>query len=515
MTFKDYATRTFYEIYPLTFKDANGDGFGDLQGIISKLDYVASLGFTGIWVNPFYKSAWLDGGYDITDPKSVDPRCGTLEDAKALIEAAHAKGIAVFFDLVPGHLSWNSPEFQESAKATPNAYSDLFIWTDKGGWETDPNLTFNVVLGLYPRDGSFYVNFFVHQPALNYGFNRIDHPSWQEPITGKGPKKARAYLESVIAFWLDLGVDGFRVDMADSLVKNDDSKEKTMATWKRIRKDLEPKYGAIPMVSEWSTPSRSLNCGFASDFVLDHNDNFSYYFFRAGTEIWDANPTWKPLFAHYDEARYQTAVTEMMAEIHAAEKSHGWLSPISGNHDTSRLADSLKGNDLKNAYVFLFTLPGVPFVFAGDEAMQTTLRGYPSKEGGYQRTGTRLSMKWDDSNPLHGFSSAEASKAYLPNNPTDPTVEASQKDPASLLNLIKALNALRKSDPDLLRHDGFKLLSDPLSYRRGKTTVIINLKETPIVKPMAGKILLSVGDVSYDGKTLLVPPHCSVVFKGK
>ncbi len=510
----DYGKKSFYEIYPLTFADGNGDGIGDIQGIISKLPYIKSLGFEGIWINPLYVSAWKDGGYDIIDPFRIDPRFGTNEDAERLIATAHELGITVFFDLVPGHLSWLNPLFIKSGEATRNSFSNLFIWTDRE-FEDFPDAEGNLVHGLFPRIGSFYVNFFVHQPAINYGFARIDYPSWQHGIDSEGAAKGRAFLVSIMEFWLGLGVDGFRVDMADSLVKNDDDKKATIETWHRIRAEVLKKFPDFKMVSEWSNPARSFAAGFDSDFVLDHEDNFSHAFFRAGDGYCDSHPEQKPLLAEFSQELWDRFAKEMNDEVLTAQNNPGhWLSPISGNHDTWRIADSLKGNSLRLAYLMLFTLPGVPFVFAGDEAGQTTIRNLPSKEGGYQRTGARLPMKWDDSNATHGFSSADKVALYLPQNSRDATVATQKKDGTSVLSLIRKLNSLRKSDADLVSATGFVLLPQPLSYRRGKTLVAMNLKNEPLhLKVGQGQVLLAIGNYQEAAGEIVLPLHSAVILK--
>ena len=170
---------SFYEIYPTSFYDSNGDGIGDIKGIIKKLDYVKSLGFKGIWFNPFFLSNFKDGGYDIIDFKKIDPKFGTNADAYRLIKECHKRGLLVIFDLVAGHMSWDSPYFKDSAKSKMNKNSSMFIWTDSAWtWDSD----YAVIRGLYDRDGAFMVNFFVHQPALNYGFNKITRP-WQQKTT--------------------------------------------------------------------------------------------------------------------------------------------------------------------------------------------------------------------------------------------------------------------------------------------------------------------------------------------
>lgn len=145
----------FYEIYPSSFKDGNGDGIGDLPGIISKLDYIQGLGFEGIWINPIYDSPFKDGGYDIRDFFKIDARFGTLADLEALIAAVHEREMVILLDLVPGHASSENPDFLRSAEAERNEYSDLFIWNDSV-WNSEEG--YRLISGFYDRNGCYLVD---------------------------------------------------------------------------------------------------------------------------------------------------------------------------------------------------------------------------------------------------------------------------------------------------------------------------------------------------------------------
>ena len=228
----------FYEIYPQSFKDTNGDGIGDFQGIIEKLDYIRELGCNALWINPCFLSPFGDAGYDVADYCRVAPRYGTNEDLKQLFEEAHKKGIHVLLDLVPGHTSIEHPWFIESMKADKNPYTDRYIWTDKV-WES-PEVSFGGSLrGISERDGAVAVNFFSNQPALNYGFYQPDpEKPWQQSIDDEGPQATIAAMEDVMRFWLGMGCDGFRVDMAESLVKNDPEKKGPSAYGNRSENSL-------------------------------------------------------------------------------------------------------------------------------------------------------------------------------------------------------------------------------------------------------------------------------------
>ena len=155
----------FYEIYPQSFQDTNGDGIGDIPGMIQRLDYIKSLGCNAIWVNPWYDSPFGDAGYDVRDYKKIAPRYGTNDDAKNFFDAAHARGMHVLIDLVPGHTSIEHPWFRASMQPEENEYSDRYIWTNSIWESTD----LACIRGISQRDGSAAVNFFSNQPALNYG----------------------------------------------------------------------------------------------------------------------------------------------------------------------------------------------------------------------------------------------------------------------------------------------------------------------------------------------------------
>ena len=226
----------FYEIYPQSFCDSNGDGIGDIAGIIEKLDYVKSIGCNAIWLNPCYDSPFKDAGYDVRNYKKVAKRYGTNEDLKRLFLEAHKRDMHILLDLVPGHTSEEHEWFKKSSSAEENEFTKRYIWTDSAfsgysmpfiGGETD-------------RDATYILNFFKCQPALNYGFANRDR-SWQSSPESEEAAATRLSMVDVMRFWLGMGADGFRVDMADSLVKNDDNngegslgKDNTIHAWQEM-----------------------------------------------------------------------------------------------------------------------------------------------------------------------------------------------------------------------------------------------------------------------------------------
>ena len=492
----------FYEIYPNSFFDSNGDGFGDLKGIQQKLDYIQQLGCNAIWLNPIYDSPFKDGGYDVRDPYKVSPRFGSNEDLRDLIEEMHHRGMRLFLDLIPGHMSTENKDFLRSAEGVPNEDYDLFIWNDNV-WDLVPG--YRLISGCYDRSGCYLVNFFAHQPAINYGFNKIDHPSWQTSY--KETKHGKEYLEKIMKYWLSYDIDGFRVDMADSLVKNDESREATVSLWKEIRADLK-KEGVkeFYMTSEWSLPHQSLEAGFDSDFCLDWVTNCTHRLWRQKEDGFPA-----PLFHHYDEKLYDLFLENFNYVIRSYKEKKGKLSFISGNHDTCRLANFLTVEELKLAHLFLFTMPGVPYLYFGDEIGMHTNTDLPSFEGGYQRTGSRTPMRWDHSKNA-GFSKAD--HIFLPTNENDSTLEDQLKDPNSLWHVVHQLIELRKQDEDL-RSDDFTLLEGRLAYIRGRDFIAINLLDQPQEFPIdeKAKIRFQLGGVSLEKGKLILQPHAGVIVR--
>ncbi len=501
----------FYEIYPQSFKDTNGDGIGDFNGIIEKLDYIKGLGCNALWINPCYDSPFKDAGYDVRDYKKVAPRYGTNEDLFRLFEEAHKRGIRVLLDLVPGHTSEEHAWFRESQKAERNEYSDRYIWTDFC-FQGAPG--FPYVGGESERSGCYVLNFFKCQPALNYGFYRVTEP-WQKSFRSPAAMATREAIKDIMRFWLSHGCDGFRVDMAASLVKNDDDRKTgTSTVWRDIRRMLDLEFPDAAIVAEWSNPPLALRAGYDMDFCLNepggcystlmrdyanyggfinsnrNAEDHSYFKKDAGGDI---NRFLDEYLSWYEDTR-----------------DLGYISMLTCNHDTLRPSYNLAPRELKLAYAFLFTLPGVPFLYYGDEIGMKYL-DVPTKEGGYFRTGSRTPMQWDDS-ANHGFSAAQASDLYLPVDlsPDAPTVASQEADPDSLLHTVRALLALRHSEEDLQADAVLQVICSekdrPLVYRRGSLLCVVNPSgrslETALPADVCGKlkgeVIFSIGEVTVE-----------------
>ena len=449
----------FYEIYPQSFYDTNGDGIGDLQGIIAKLDYIKELGCNALWINPCFDSPFKDAGYDVRDYKKIAPRYGTNDDAKALFEAAHARGMHVLFDLVPGHTSEEHAWFKESCKPGHNEYSDRFIWTDSC-FASGDGMPF--IGGETERNGTYILNFFKCQPALNYGYGKINQ-KWQKPTDDPACVATVEAMKDVMRFWLDMGCDGFRVDMASSLVKNDTKNKKhTCKVWRNIRDMLDVEYPEAALIAEWNGPRMSLKNGFDMDFYLEWQGNGYSWLMRNYDGAMDSNPhnIGKAYFCKNSGTGIDKFLNEYLPAYKATHKDGLWCF-ITCNHDTIRPSAGLTTDELRLAYATIFTLPGAPFVYYGDEIGMRYLP-LPTKEGGYFRTGSRTPMQWDDT-ANHGFSTAEADKLYLPvDTAADaPTVADQQADPDSLLNTVKSLLAFRHAHADLDSDAPFEVLYAP------------------------------------------------------
>ena len=466
----------FYEIYPQSFNDTNGDGIGDINGITEKLDYIKGLGCNAIWINPCFDSPFKDAGYDVRDFKKVAERYGTNEDLYRLFAAAHEKGMHIVLDLVAGHTSEEHEWFRQSQKAERNEFSDRYIWTN---FCFEPADGLNYVAGESDRSAAYVLNFFKCQPALNYGFYKVTRP-WQKPMEHPAAIATREALKDIMRFWLSHGCDGFRVDMAASLVKNDDEqKTGTSAVWADIRRMLELEFPDAAMISEWSNPPQALRAGFDMDFFLNNRGN-GYSTLLRDYENQDGEDH---SFFKKDAGGNINRFLDTYLRWYQDTKGLGYISLISCNHDTRRPAYTLSQEELKLAYAFLFTMPGVPFLYYGDE-IGMKYQELPTKEGGYFRTGSRTPMQWN-AGKNRGFSDGRPEDLYLPvdETPEAPTVEAQENDPASLLNTVRAILALRHSEEDLQADAELTVICSepdrPFVYSRGSLILAVNPDSYP------------------------------------
>jgi len=520
----------FYQIYPSSFQDSDGNGIGDLKGIESRLDYIQSIGINTIWLNPIFKSAFKDGGYDVIDYYLIDPRFGTNTQLVELAEQAHRRGMHLVLDLVAGHTSDQSPWFKQSAEADQNLqYSDYFIWPSSKPENLSREDASRFVESKAPRAKYYVKNFFDSQPALNYGYANPnpDHP-WEQSVNAPGPQAVRQELKNIITFWMNKGVDGFRVDMAFSLVKGDDqNRSVTIALWKEMTAWYRENFPKGVLVAEWFDPKQSIEGGFDIDFIRPGEllyaagrrqaQPIGIYFSKAGT----GNPAnWLQIFK----------------DQYAGIVDKGYISVPTGNHDLQRMATAERNSaaELNVIMTFMLTQAGIPFIYYGDEIGMKNIPGLPAVEGSMGRSSSRTPMQWDDSTNA-GFSTATADKLYIPldADPARPTAAKQQSDPNSVLNYVRALIKLRASSMALGNNGKWEFLSDvnqpyPMVYMRtsGNEKYIIALN--PSDKKVETKIsTLSANRVNYvfgtnekcsykadkSGDVIKLPPVSAAIFK--
>lgn len=486
----------FYQIYPQSFCDTNGDGIGDIQGIISKLDYIKETGFNAIWLNPCFESPFGDAGYDVSDYCTVAPRYGTNEDLKQLFSELHKRDMHILLDLVPGHTSVEHRWFKESMKADRNEFTDRYVWTNDI-WEGPEGM--NNIRGISEREGCCGVNFFSHQPALNYGFYKKTKP-WQMSPDEPGPTATLNAMIDVMRFWLSMGCDGFRVDMAASLVKNDEDGKGTIALWKKVRKILDEEFPEAAMVSEWGEPDKSLEGGFHMDFLLHFGPSHYNDLFRCEN----------PYFSKDGKGNAMEFVSRYV-ENYEKTGSKGLICIPSSNHDMDRLSRKFDTEELKICFGFLLSMPGAPFIYYGDEIGMRYIENLKSVEGGYGRTGSRSPMQWDDTANA-GFSAASPEKLYIKIDPDKnrPTAENSKADEKSLYNEIKKLIKIRQNTPALQSNGKIRFVyaeddAYPLAYVRStdeeKILVVINPSNRECgfeINAYADTVIYRIGNVSLE-----------------
>lgn len=502
----------FYEIYPQSFYDSNGDGIGDIPGIIAKLDYVLNLGCNALWLNPCFLSPFGDAGYDVADYKKVAPRYGTNDDLKALFEEAHRRNMHVILDLVPGHTSVDHVWFHESCKAERNAYSGRYIWTDSV-WKDVSNYggISGSLRGISDRDGSVAVNFFSHQPALNYGFaNRTEQ--WQSAVDSPEALATRQAMKDVMDFWLAAGCDGFRIDMAGSLVKNDPDSKETIKLWQDVRQFMDSKYPDAVMLSEWGEPDKSLEAGFHMDFLLQFGPSHYNDLFRCENPYFssDGKGDASEFIAYYIK-NYQKS------------NGKGLMCIPSGNHDMVRLAHYLNPEEIKIAYSFLLSVPGVPFIYYGDEIGMRHLK-VTSVEGGYERTGARTPMQWNN-NKNYGFSQADPDRLYTSQDMSEdaPVVSNQMGKNNTIWSEVQKLIAIRKAHSALCASGKIAFISQgdkyPMVYLRyddkEQILVVINpsSNDMSIVCPYkVQEIIYNLGEKPKIEDGIMTVPHESACF---
>lgn len=504
-----------YSVYPQSFNDTNGDGIGDLNGICEKLDYIKSLGANIIWMNPIFESPFKDAGYDVTDFYKIAPRYGTKEDLIKLCKEAKARDMHIALDLVAGHTSLECEWFQESCKYDKNQYSNRYIWTNSVSDLGDGTF----INGYSERDGAYKKNYYYCQPALNYGYANPDpEKEWQLPTDHPDCIATQNEILKIMDYWIECGVDGFRVDMAFSLVKNDPACKETINVWKRLSSEFKKKHPECILIAEWGQPERSVEGGFDVDYLLQGKMRMYTTLFRYEPGKNDRmDYIGNSYFRKEGKGDFSEFTDEFIDQLEKI-KGKGYMAIMTGSHDISRIAWDRDEDDLKVAQAFIMTMPAVPLVYYGDEIGMRYIEGMRSVEGAYIRTGSRTPMQWNDEKN-HGFSTAD--KIYIPQDPKEdaPTVLKQEDDENSLLNHLRNMAKLRKMHPALSEDGDFKVIKTdyPAIYERSygdeKITVVLNPSDRFYSVDVCCNEILAAKEAEISGDSLKIGGRGYFIFK--
>ena len=484
----------FYQIYPKSFQDTNGDGVGDLKGIISRLDYLEKLGIDGIWLSPVCQSPQVDNGYDISDYCAIDPMFGTMADMEELIAQAKRRGISIILDLVLNHSSDRHPWFLEALKGRDNPYHDYYVWRDGDG-VTPPNdmrATFGGSAWTWvPHLGQWYFHqFAVEQPDLN----------WENP-------QLRRALYDSIRFWVDKGVEGFRLDVIDQIAKDPDRRitangPRLHEFFRELSREAFREEGLVTVGETWSADvprARLYSAPDASELSMVFQFQHICLDQQPGGEKWDMIPLSLP------------ALKACLADWQQGLHNTGWNSLFMNNHDLPRVV-SRWGDDgehrvrsAKMLATMLHGMQGTPYIYQGEELGMTNIRleleEYVDLEihnlfrertaAGYSpesvmesiwargRDNARTPMQWSDG-PNAGFTEGEP---WLPVNPNHSHINAAEalRDPDSvfhyyrkLIGLRKALPVIREGSFTLLQPEDEKVFAYTRDFEKGHLLVVCN-----------------------------------------
>lgn len=496
----------FYQIYPLSFCDSDGNGYGDLRGITGKLDYLAgTLGVDAVWLSPFYKSPMRDWGYDVSDHTDVDPVFGDLGDARELITSAHDRGIRVIVDYVINHTSDQHPWFVESRSSRDNPKRDWYVWRD--GRDAGPPTNWVSVFS---------------GPAWSYDedtdqWYRHTYLSEQPDLNWRNPEVAEAMLD-VARFWLDLGVDGFRVDAAHQMMKDPRERDNPPAPsdYPRPYKDMGEYDRFIhlydlghPDVHEVHRQLRAVTDSYDRNVVtvgevhiFDYAEWASYYGEHFDQLSMPFN--FQLMTAEWNPAAIRATIEAVLWNVPLG----GWTNWTLGNHDEIRLATRLPPGHERLAALLLLTLRGTPFLYYGDELgmRQGSIPPERARDPWGQnvewlsRDGARTPMQWSlDANA--GFSNTEP---WLPvaEGWRERNVVVELDEPGSTLNLYRSLIRLRRDHP-ALRLGSYLAIPDQgdevLAYRRElgeeAVSVVLNFSDHPVdVGVEEGGVVFSTAD---------------------
>ncbi len=486
-----------YQIYPRSFQDSNGSGTGDLAGIITRLDYLADvLGVDALWISPFFPSPMKDFGYDVADYTDVDPLFGDLATFDRLLEEAHRRGVRIIVDWVPNHSSDQHPWFLDSRSSRQARHRDWYTWADAKPDGSPPNNWVSVFGGGAwewdePTSQYYLHSFLKEQPDIN----------WRNPET-------REAMFDTLRFWLNRGVDGFRIDIAHLIMKDPDLRDNPLREgyqgpdeytrfvhrYDQRHLDMHGVFREINALLA-SYPDDRVAIG---EVATDRWDRFVAYYGSDGDGMhlpfnfdlifntpWDAN-----------------AIRASVDGYEAALPKGAWPNHVLGNHDQPRLATRVGRDQARIGAMLLLTLRGTPTLYYGDELGMVDADIAPEQQqdpmakrgAGPGRDGCRTPMQWNDRRHA-GFAAEDTSAPWLPVNDDYGThnVARESSDPTSMLSLYRRLLALRKVTPALNRGNYEAIDGAPdgcFAYLRQENSqriaVLLNLTSSPLRVSLPG-----------------------------
>jgi alpha-glucosidase len=492
-----------YEVYPRSFQDTNGDGIGDLQGIIDRLDYLVDLGVDALWVAPIYLSPMADFGYDVADFCKIDPIFGNMSDFDLLLEQMHRRGLRLILDFVPNHTSEQHPWFLESRSSRDNAKRDWYIWRDQpNNWTSNfggSAWEFDHLTGQY-----YYHSFLKQQPDLN----------WRNPAV-------KAAMFDVLRFWLHKGVDGFRVDVMWMIIKDDQfrdnppnpgyhaslsSNHRFLPLYNTNRPEVHAIVAEMRGVID-EFPDRVL----IGEIYLPVAQLMTYY----GKDLKGAN---LPFNFHLLQCAWSAdALAQTIVDYYRALPDGAWPNWVLGNHDQPRIASRIGKQQARVAAMLLLTLPGTLTMYYGEEIGMTNVPIAPEEVQdpaeknepgiGQGRDPERTPMCWDGSQRA-GFTTGVP---WLPlgEDSRSINVAVQQQDRSSILALYKKLIALRKSHPTLVsgKLDQLHVENGILRFRRSgveEIDVVLNMTREEIpVQTSSARVLVGT-QMDGEGETAAV-----------
>ena len=507
-----------YEIYLRSFSDSNGDGVGDLAGITQRLDYLHELGVDLLWITPFYPSPMFDFGYDVADYCAIDPLFGSLEDFDKLVSEAHARDLRIVIDIIPNHCSIQHEWFQRAVEDPTSKYRDYFIWREPPDGGAPPNnwrsCFGGVPWSIEPKSGEYYLHLFLpEQPDLNW-----HNPDVHDEFT------------QILQFWLDRGVDGFRIDVAQALFKDEELRDNFQIreaamdaprweqwdAFEHSRDILQTE--TLDVYKQWRSLLQKHDAVLIGETYVTERSEFAAMLPGDGLHrgFW-----FKPMFIDWGADQIRNVLSEPLDAVH----SETMISWVSSSHDDQRAATRFGGGDAgrKRALAFstlLFCLPGLPFLYQGEELglvdgiVTDDERADPvGADVSFSRDGSRTPMPWEPG-PGLGFSSADKTWLPLGGRHESDTAAAQHSDRKSYFHRFRALVELRKAHPELWE-SGVEWVDSStglVSFRRGEIYVSLNAGDHSVELGVEGTTLYSTTSSTGSVSTsMLLPPGEAIV----